>query len=59
VRILKDELDGYKHAWSASQEELAAARRRIEALEARLALIAQSKWIHLGRSLKVGPVVNE
>jgi len=59
VQILKDELDDYKHAWAGSQEELATARRRIEALEGRLALIAQSKWIHLGRSLKVGPVVNE
>jgi SAM-dependent methyltransferase len=59
VQILKDELEGYKHAWSVSQEEIATAHQSIEALEAKLALIAQSKWIHLGRSLKVGPVVNE
>jgi hypothetical protein len=59
VRALKEELDGYKSAWSASQEEIAVARKRIEALEARLDLIAQSKWIRLGRSLKFGPVVEE
>jgi SAM-dependent methyltransferase len=43
-------------------EELEALRLQqtaeIEQLKARQAMIAQSKWIRLGRSLNLGPVVN-
>jgi SAM-dependent methyltransferase len=43
----------------ATQELADATQRRLSALEAERALIARSKWIRLGRSLKLGPVVNE
>jgi SAM-dependent methyltransferase len=57
VQIQKDELDGYKAAWAAQNEQLDWLRKQILALEAERTLIAKSKWVRLGKSLSLGPVV--
>ncbi len=59
VQIQKDELDGYKAAWAAQNDEIAGLKKQIEFLRSERAQIAQSKWIRLGTSLKLGPAVNE
>jgi SAM-dependent methyltransferase len=64
VRIQAREIEEHKATVSALLGELAtaqdranAAAARIAQLEAERALIARSKWVRLGRSIRLGPVV--
>ena len=59
VLIQKHEIEDNKAAITHLLEEVAAARKQIAALEAERTQVAQSKWVRLGRSLKLGPVVDE
>jgi SAM-dependent methyltransferase len=59
VQIIREELDGYKAAYPAAQDEIAALKKRVESLITERSQIAQSKWLRFGRRLKLGPVVDE
>ena len=66
VRIQMREIEEHKAAvsalladLSATHDRAVAAEARIAVLDAERALIAQSKWLRLGRSLRLGPVVND
>ena len=59
VLIQKHEIEDNRAAITHLLEEVAGARKQIAALEAERAQVAKSKWVRLGRSLKLGPVVDE
>jgi SAM-dependent methyltransferase len=57
VEIQKREIEEHKAAVEWLLKEVDAGKQRIAALEAERALIARSKWIRLGQSVKLGPTV--
>ncbi len=57
VRLLSAEIAEHSAIWAAQTRLSQQQADEIEQLRARQALIAQSKWIRLGRSLNLGPAV--
>jgi SAM-dependent methyltransferase len=55
VLIQKHEIEENKAAITALIDDAANLRKRIGALEAERKLVAESKWIRLGQTLKLGP----
>jgi hypothetical protein len=57
VLLQQREIDWLTAELAAGSAEIATAHERLRVLEAQRVLIAQSKWVRLGRSIKLGPAV--